>query len=124
MIAISAHSSTGRRGDGSRSRFRHVELNGPKDAGGIQVTVFDQSAPITVPYWHSGDHVLVVFRDIWTCLATLEPEAGFLTYDPQMNQVLRLDVDSDRVLSRYAQVVEFAERATKPISRKPWWNFW
>ena len=109
----------------ARSRFRHVELNGPEDGGGIQITVVDRHASITVPYWHSGERALVVFREIWACLAILEREAGFRTYDPQVEQVIRLQDDFNRVLSQYAQGVDFTQRVIQKISRKkPWWKFW
>lgn len=111
--------------DMARRRFRHVELNGPDDGGGVQVTLFDQHASITVPYWHTGERAVGVFREIWTCLATLEREAGLRTYDPQLEQVVRLEDDFDRVLCQYAHGVAFTQGSTQPIRReKPWWKFW
>jgi hypothetical protein len=112
----------------ARRRFRHVELNGPEDGGGIQITVFDRHASITVPYWHSGERASVVFREIWAALAVLEREGGFRTYDPQLEQVIRLQDDFNRVLSQYAHVVDYLQRVTQESSRetpkKPWWKFW
>jgi len=111
--------------DAARRRFRHVELNGPDDGGGVQVTLFDQHASVTVPYWHSGERAVGVFREIWTCLATLEREAGLRTYDPQLEQVIRLQDDFDRVLSRYADGVDLTLRTAGLARRKrPWWKFW
>src|SRR5262249_15141622 len=36
----------------ARIRYRHIELNGPDDGNGIQITIYDDAADITVPYWH------------------------------------------------------------------------
>jgi hypothetical protein len=36
--------------DEARVRFRHIELNGADDGNGIQITLSDDTADITVPY--------------------------------------------------------------------------
>src|SRR5438876_211965 len=38
----------------ARIRYRHLELNGPDDGSGIQITLFDDEASVTVPYRHEG----------------------------------------------------------------------
>src|SRR5881394_2911913 len=39
--------------DQARIKFRHLELNGPaENCNGIQITLFDEEASVTVPFWH------------------------------------------------------------------------
>src|SRR5687767_11392339 len=39
----------------ARKRYRYVELNGPEGGSGIQITLHDNSAAVTVPFWHEGE---------------------------------------------------------------------
>jgi hypothetical protein len=43
------------REDEARVRYRHVELNGPENGNGIQITLYDDNASITIPYWHQPE---------------------------------------------------------------------
>src|SRR5262249_1425262 len=49
----------------ARHRHRHLELNGPDEGPGIQITLFDDTASITLPYWHSGDKARQVWHKLW-----------------------------------------------------------
>src|SRR5678815_3828351 len=37
----------------AQRKFRHIELN--LESSGLQITLFDDSATVTLPYGHSGD---------------------------------------------------------------------
>src|SRR6185369_7840661 len=42
-----------------------IELNGPaEESNGIQITLFDDEASVTVPFWHHGAAARRVFEDL------------------------------------------------------------
>src|SRR5262244_3095691 len=45
----------------ARVKYRHIVLNEPEARDGIQILLFDDSAAITVAYWHTGDEARAVF---------------------------------------------------------------
>jgi hypothetical protein len=51
------------------TRYRHIELNGPEDGNGIQITLSDDTVAITIPYWHQPAAPASVFDDVWRYLA-------------------------------------------------------
>lgn len=73
----------------ARGKYRHLELNGPEDDGkGIQITLFDDEASVTVPFWHVGSKVEDIFREIWSYLKIIGREAGYVIYDPQIDRII------------------------------------
>jgi hypothetical protein len=111
--------------DEARLRFRHVELNGPEDGNGIQITLHDDRADITVPYWHQAPEATRVFEEIWGYLSILEREGPYAIYDPQLDRLIDLASDRDAVQRQYAGVVAQMPGITaqsKP--QKPWWRLW
>ncbi len=87
--------------DDARIKYRHLELNGAEDGNGIQITFYDDSASITVPYWHVGEKARDTFKEIWSYLMLLEKEVGFVTYDPQLEKILNLSSDWPVVLEAH-----------------------
>lgn len=85
--------------DEARRRYRHLELNA-SDHSGIQITLWDGSADISFPYWHSGEQARQVLSDVWEYLDVLQKWGGFITFDPQLDKVLDLGRDFDTVLGR------------------------
>lgn len=110
----------------AREQWRHVELNGPDDGNGIQLTIFDASASITAPYWHRGNAAREVFREIWQYLEVLTREGGLWVYDPQLERILRLAGDFDAAVSAYADGMAFTDPVAAKVSepRKLWWKIW
>jgi hypothetical protein len=110
----------------ARVRFRHVELNGPDDSNGIQITLYDDAADITVPYWHQPDEATAVIGEIWQYLTILTEDGGLVAYDPQLDRILDLSTDRSEVLKRYGGVVakipDIVGGSAPP--KKPWWRFW
>jgi hypothetical protein len=110
----------------ARVRFRHLELNGPEDGNGIQITLFDDSASLTVPYWHDGSAAETVWDEIWSCVAVLE-QHGFATYDPQLERQVFRHADDAAVAEKYRQGVVFTRGVATELIRppkRPWWKFW
>jgi hypothetical protein len=47
----------------ARIKYRHLELNGSEEGtNGIQITLSDDEASVTVPFWHEGDKAADTFR--------------------------------------------------------------
>lgn len=105
-------------------KHRHIELNGPDGSNGIQITLFDDEASVTVPYWHQGDAARQVFEEIWAYLEIIEREGGFFTYDPQIERVLDLRADFEASLSCYDKVSRDVAEQLPVREKKRWWEFW
>lgn len=83
-----------------RRRYRHLELNSD-DYMAIQITLWDNHADVTFPYWHSGGQAAAVLRKVWDYLEIFETEGSFTTFDPQLERVLDLSHDFADVLAAY-----------------------
>ena len=104
--------------------YRHIELNGPYDGNGIQITVFDDGVSITMPYWHKGEQAVAAVQEIWEYLRIIT-SFGFACYDPQLGRVLNLETDMQDVVSSYAGTVTKIDAIFSPKRQgKPWWKFW
>jgi len=112
--------------DEARIRYRHIELNGPDDGNGVQITLYDDTADITVPYWHQPPRASIVFEEMWRYLDILEREGGFAVYDPQLDRLLDLATDRPFVLKEYGKGVSLTSRIIADVEgrKKPWWRFW
>jgi hypothetical protein len=111
----------------ARVRHRELELNGPEDGPGIQISLYDDTAAITLPYWHDGEAAGQVWRKIFTYLQVLEREGGFRTYDPQLDEVLDLSAGPDALLAQYGAGVQYTRQIAAShgaAPTKPWWKFW
>jgi hypothetical protein len=110
----------------ARLKFRHLELNGPDNGNGIQITLFDDEASLTVPFWHKGDKARDTFREIWSYFEIISREAGYLIYDPQIDRVLDPSEGFEDSLSCYTGAVRTIHEVLPPggAARKSWWKFW
>jgi len=86
--------------------YRHLELDETEADNGIQITLYDDKANITIPFWHRDEKAKQVFGEIWTYLSLLEKETGFITVDPQIGKVLNLSDDLPEVLEVYETVMK------------------
>lgn len=111
----------------ARLRWRHVELNGPVDGGGVQITLFDDTASIAIPYWHEGEKAEAVFKDVWEYIRVFRGVAGYVAYDRQLERVVGEDSDLPDVLRSYGRGVHAVGEIAEEIrskGRRPWWKFW
>lgn len=91
----------------AKVRHRHMELNDPEDTNGIQITLLDDAAWLTVPYWHKDKKAKAVFSEIWEYLKVIQTVAGYQVYDPQLECIIDLASDLDKARKRYTGVVEY-----------------
>jgi hypothetical protein len=112
--------------EAARIKYRHLELNGPEAGNGIQITLFDNEAAVTIPFWHEGTAAGEVFKKVWIYLETLEREGGYVIYDSQLDRILDRSKDYDAVLSCYAKVINqtVAISPSTEAQKRPWWRFW
>jgi hypothetical protein len=92
--------------DEARLRFRHMELNGPEGGPGIQITLFDDEASLTVPYWHKDKKAKTVFAQIWEYLKAIQRVGAYQIYDPQLECIVDLDADLEKATKCYTDVVK------------------
>ena len=113
--------------DEARRRFRHIELNDEREPSrGIQLSIFEGSISITVPYWHEKPEAEQVFGDIGSICSLLERRWGFVVFDRQLDETVTASALAGQALPGYLRVVEqMAGLANSPAKpRRPWWKFW
>jgi hypothetical protein len=106
----------------ARIRFRHIELNVPDGFNTLQITLYDDTVDIAIPYWYQTNRANEVFKELWKYLNLLVLNGNFLAYDPQLDRILDLSKDYDEVIKRYDGVMkkvpdmttESAQRNTFP----------
>jgi hypothetical protein len=111
----------------ARIRFRHLELNGPEEnCNGVQITLFDDEASVTVPFWHEGEKAADTFGEIWRYLDIISREAGYLIYDSQIDRVIEPSAGFDDALACYSGAMRQIHKASPAsgTARRPWWKFW
>ena len=91
----------------ARRRYREVQLT---DDFGLEITLFDDTAAVTIPFRPNSEKVL---RVAWECLRTLESEGHFSTYDSQIGRVLNLAQDFDVVLKTLTNANRMVERTLR-----------
>jgi hypothetical protein len=105
--------------DEARRRFNYLQLT--EEEFGIQITLFHDTAAITIPFWRlDRERAEQTLRAAWDCLRTLELDGGFSTYDTQQGRFLDLSSDFETVLNGYAGM----SRTVDKTLRKPRWEFW
>jgi hypothetical protein len=102
----------------ARRRNRHLELTDGEL--GLQVTLFDDTAAVAIPFWRSGkEKAENTLRVAWKCLKVLESQGNLSTYDTQVGKVLNLDGDFEMILSGYAGMIRTVDNTLRNPSEKP-----
>lgn len=105
-------------------RVRHLEINdAAQKTSGIQITLFDDSAALTIPYWHKRDAAERVLRQAWGYIDIVCRECAYEVYDPQLGRVIDAGAFDD-VLWTYASMTERMDDMIGRAPKKPWWKFW
>ncbi len=105
-------------------RMRHLEINdAAQKTSGIQITLFDDSAALTIPYWHKREAAERVLRQAWGYIDVMCRECAYEVYDPQLGRVIDINAFDD-VLWTYASMTERMDDMIGRSPKKPWWKFW
>ena len=112
----------------ARKTFDYVELNRPEEDLARQITVFNESVTIIVPYWYTGNNAKEVFEQVNEYTKVIGRVAGMYVYDPQVDRAYDPLVEDFDGLSVYRDVTEQTHQSTtnREIHKiaKPWWKFW
>jgi hypothetical protein len=111
--------------DEAFERFRYVELTDVAEGGsGVQITLFDDCASMTLPFWHEGEGARRHLQRAWDYLDILCRETGYEVFDPQLDRVIDSGAFED-VLSSYARATARVRGIGAPVvRRRAWWKFW
>lgn len=98
--------------DEARRIYRYVELNGEA----VQITVSDDYASLSFPYWESSDRD-ELRRSITGFCGVIQRAAGWNTiFDPQLERVIGED-DLDRIVSKFDRGVDVTRKAVEDRRR-------
>jgi hypothetical protein len=88
----------------------------------IQVSVYEQSASITMPYFRQ--HATEMMECVKCCLNVGHEHCGYVAYDPQLGRLVTAD-DADAIVHVYGGMDEALPGIQdKALYKKPWWKFW
>lgn len=104
----------------ARRRNRQVELAGPDDGSGVEVTLLDDAAIVSLPRGLARDRAVRAWRETWSVLEVLSRCGGLAVWDPQLRRPLELATDIGLAMDGY----EETERGAADVARRPWWRFW
>jgi hypothetical protein len=105
--------------DEAKKQFNYIELNPPEGDLVIQITINDNNAILTIPYWYRDEQAKQVFHDLMEYLKIIRRTAGYFVYDPQTDKAFDPLTTKIEGLDIYLQT-------TRQIGNtsKPWWKFW
>lgn len=86
----------------------------------FQLFLADSSGAINMPYWPDNQNQ-EIFELIANVLKVVHEESGFLAFDPQSGQLIKLTGQSTISEQLFGVGVNAVEKA---VSVKPWWKFW
>jgi len=105
----------------ARRQNAHIELN--DELLGIQITLWGDTASISMPFWHEGEAAKSAFAKMCEYVACLEQYGGYRTWDPQTGDFMDIQGEIDAVGRVYSGGVQALRAAVKSGDRR-WWEFW
>jgi len=112
--------------DVAYERVRHLELTDVSAGGsGVQIMLFDDSASVTVPFWHEGAGARADIERVWSYIDVVCRTAGYDVFDPQLDRVIERGA-FDEVFASYERAMRHVKDVAGPTAkpRRPWWKFW
>ena len=112
--------------DVAYQRFRRLELTDVSAGGsGVQIMLFDDSASVTVPFWHEGVGARADIERVWSYIDVICRATGYEVFDPQLDRVIERGA-FDEVFANYERAVRHVKDVAEPPvrHRRPWWKFW
>lgn len=121
--------------DHTAESLSYIEVARKGNENGIQITIFPNSASVSVPYWHTDTEAEAVMQEIFGYIKVLEKQGEFRTHDPQLGRVLDADKDLADALTTYCKTAELVtsrvrarpeilQKISQYQTKKPWWKFW
>jgi hypothetical protein len=106
-------------------RFRYIELSDLSPGGsGAQITLFDDRATVTVPYWHADSaSAHAQLQRVWSYIDVVCRESGYEVFDVQLDRLISSSA-FDEVFVSYAQSTARVRSFNASTRRRPWWKFW
>ena len=71
------------------------------DGSGILVSLFDDGAAVSIPFWHSGAEAVANWNKVWQYLRIIQHETGYFAFDHQLGVILDLDQSYEQALRLY-----------------------
>jgi len=111
--------------DDAYQRVRCVELTDVSPGGsGVQITLFDAHATLTIPHWHEGAAARAQLTRVWRYLDIICEMTGFEVFDVELDRVIARGAFDD-VLAGYGRATARVRGISEPARRRrPWWKFW
>jgi hypothetical protein len=102
-----------------------ITLTHPDDRTPVEVSIFRRSAALNIAYWHMGEPARATIGEALGLMGAVEREAGWVSFDPQLDRRIDLEDDAEEILLRYeegtAQVRELTGEGQKKKRRL--WRF-
>jgi hypothetical protein len=113
------------RADHAYQRLRCVELTDASPGGsGVQVTLFDDHAAVTIPHWHEGAAARTQLARVWRYLDIICEATGYEVFDVELDRAIARGAFED-VLASYERATARVRGIAEPVRRRrPWWKFW
>jgi hypothetical protein len=97
------HATTAAPGDARASLggAQQILLQATGTFSGIDIYLFEETAALHVPYWHTGERAAETIAELWEYMRIIQHEADYVAYDPQLDRMLDLAHDQPAVLRAY-----------------------
>jgi hypothetical protein len=90
----------------SKVRDLYQALSAKHEDTGLLVYLGDTIIDVTLPYWYTGERARQVFTIVWNVLQWFAEAGHYSIYDPQLDTIINLSADFDRVVSGYSSHTE------------------
>jgi hypothetical protein len=80
---------------------QQILLQAAGTSSGIDIYLFEETAALHVPYWHTRERAAETIAELWEYMAIIQREADYVAYDPQLDRMLDLAHDQPAVLRAY-----------------------
>ena len=87
---------------------------------GIQLTLFDQQAGLSVPFWRTSDDGRLLLGVVGGIVDAVREASGWSVFDPQLDR----EIESGTDLDAEAPVAITATFGGHRTPRRRWWRFW
>lgn len=88
----------------AQAKNRHVVLEPPHEAPAVQISLYDDEAFVTMPYWYNDPKLAqLAFEQMWGCLRIIQETTGYAVYDPQSGTILDLAEGYEKELAGYVK---------------------